>query len=114
MYGEPCMAPPSDPFIQLDTSASDTFCGVRTDGTLECWTQEHLNQVFWPSLPAGTFSSVSVQGSSACAQRTDGTVECFDSTGQPWFASAVQFDAVDYGGGIHSDGSLECWGDITR
>ena len=49
-----------------------TTCGVRTDGTVECWGDEYLSQA-----PAGTFAAVSAGVWHTCGIRTNGTVSCW-------------------------------------
>jgi hypothetical protein len=52
-------------------------CGIRTDGTLTCWSRAlELPDRFGP--PAGTFQSVSAEKTGClCGVRTDGRVSCW-------------------------------------
>ena len=62
-------------------------CGVRTDGTVECWGS---NDDPWgdfagqATAPEGTFITVDVGAYHSCGLRTDGTVDCwgFNEHGQ--------------------------------
>ena len=49
-------------------------CGVRTDGSLECWGRDHYDQA---TPPDGEFTSVSAGSTHTCGVRTDGTVACW-------------------------------------
>ena len=49
-------------------------CGVRPDGTVECWGKDFDGQ---SSPPGGSFSSISARGFHTCGVRLDGTVECW-------------------------------------
>jgi hypothetical protein len=53
-------------------------CGVRTDGTAQCWGDNSYNV---SSPPDGTFTSISAGYYHSCGVRTDGTAECWGSNG---------------------------------
>ena len=94
---------------------SQHSCGLRTDGTVECWGDDTVGQT---RAPAGQFSAVSAGGQHSCGLRTDGTVECWGAnTIRQTDAPAGQFSAVSAGGrhscGLRTDGTVECWGDNT-
>ena len=57
-------------------------CGVRTDGTVECWGSNEDgdgNVVGQATPPGGSFASVGAGALHTCEVRTDGTVECWGS-----------------------------------
>lgn len=47
-------------------------CGVRAEGTVECWGAEAFGQA-----PARFFAAVSTDAWDSCGVRTDGTVACW-------------------------------------
>ena len=49
-------------------------CGVRTDGSVECWGWNVVGQA---TSPSGEFASVSAGNQHTCGVRTDGSVECW-------------------------------------
>jgi len=123
-FGQSCATPPSDAFLRVDAAnEGDDVCGLRTDGTLQCWGSDSNGTSLWTNVPTGTFSAVSVSpaGGNACALLPDGTPQCFTHQGYPDFALPGPFDTIDTGGyyhvsacGVRPDGRLECWGDIHR
>ena len=75
--------PPSGAFASVSAGAFHT-CGVRTDGTGECWglhEDEDGNVVGQATPPPGEFASVSAGLLHTCGVRTDGVVECWGSDG---------------------------------
>ena len=92
-------------------------CGVRTDGTLDCWGNRRRLDIM--PIPTGTFQSVSAGLTHACGLRTDGTVACWGSVYPLGFAPfdlspQGTFRDVDAGWdvscAIRTDGELACWG----
>ncbi|MDE0168829.1 MAG: S8 family serine peptidase [bacterium] len=87
-------------------------CGVRTDGTVECWGNNAEGQA---TAPAGSFTQVSAAAQHSCGVRTDGTVECWTRNvlGRAT-APAGSFTqvsaAVQHSCGLRTDQSVECWG----
>ena len=51
-------------------------CGVRRDGSVECWGFDLSGQA---TPPSGEFASVSGGGGHTCGVRRDGSVECWGS-----------------------------------
>ena len=49
-------------------------CGLRTDGTVECWGASFEGEA---DAPGGAFRAVSAGGIHSCGLRTDGTLECW-------------------------------------
>ena len=95
-------------------------CGLRSDGTIECWGRNEDGQA---DPPAGRFRAVSAGGTivtaraggHSCGLRIDGTIECwgYNARGQA-DAPPGEFTAVSAGGhfscGIRTAGTTECWG----
>ncbi len=72
------------------------------------------------TVPAGTFTSVSLGGLHACAVRTDATLACWGTNTFAPGASVAPpgtFRSVSAGNenscGLRTDGTLACWGDDT-
>ena len=60
-------------------------CGVRDDGSVECWGNDYYVWVNGRATPpAGEFASVSAGGSHTCGVRRNGSVACwgYDEVGQ--------------------------------
>jgi alpha-tubulin suppressor-like RCC1 family protein len=98
-------------FSQVSAGEVHT-CGIRSDGTVECW---GFNDYRQSSPPSGAFSQVSAGLYHTCGLRSDGTVACWgdDDDGQssPPSGTFTQVSAGDYHTcGIRSDGTVECWG----
>ncbi len=78
-WGTPALPTPNTGFTQIDSvkdsSSYESFCGVRTDGTIQCWGGSS------PSPPSGNdFARVFLGGYSSSdhhALRADGTVVTF-------------------------------------
>ena len=106
-------------FAKVSSGARHS-CGVRTDGTIQCWGRtpygfsEFIDDP--PPRPSGSFSSVSAGNGYSCGVRTDGTVQCWGSSRrygvqQPPSGS---FSSVSAGNehscGVRTDGTVQCWG----
>ena len=48
-------------------------CGVKADGSIQCWGDSEYGQA---TPPSGEFASVSAGGFHTCGVRADGSVEC--------------------------------------
>ena len=90
----------------------DHSCGLKTDGTINCW-GDGVSDDHAP--PSGSFASVSAGHNHTCGVRTDGRLLCWGAgrVGGPT-PHAGQFTAVsageDYDCGVASDGAVLCWG----
>ncbi len=99
-------------------------CGLRTDGTIDCWGSDWWRQV--SDVPSGTFLAVDAGGRHACGLRSDGSVECWGYNtsdanrlrqDRDWSNRAPQgtFAALsvgyNYSCGLLADGTIDCWGD---
>ena len=87
-------------------------CGLRADGTVACWGDNHFGQA---EAPGGQFTAVSAGGEISCAVDQDQAIVC-------WGASylglsdppAGRFQSVSAGFrhacGLRIDGTIGCWG----
>ena len=108
--------------LQYVSAGAGYSCGVRTDGTIECWGYNDYGQA---DAPEGAFSAVSAGGSHTCGVRANGTIECWGNNhlGQS-NAPEGQFVAVsvsvgsgttgNHSCGLRADGHSVCWGVIHR
>ncbi len=92
-------APPSGTFKHVSVG-----CGVRTDGSLDCWAGEG-NEGF-PTV--GTFSEVETNGDPSCALATNGTVECW-RFGASHPAPQGTFTALGWNSGLTGAGTISRW-----
>lgn len=110
--------------VGVGSWAEHYACGLRLDGTLECWGDNSHGRA---APPDGQFQSISVAAQHACGVRVDGTVACWG--GKETYIggghAAVMppggtFRSVSVGGrpnhgthyscGIRTDGTPVCWG----
>ena len=122
---EPPPAVPTLPALSGDAASFATIsaggyhsCGLRGDGTVECWGSNDYGQ---STPPDGQFVSVSAGDEHSCGVREDGTVECWgsnESLYSDWSGQSTppdgQFVSVSAGRyhscGVREDGTVECWG----
>ena len=87
-------------------------CGLRVDGSIDCWGSNPFGQA---DAPAGEFSALTAGAHHSCGLRDDGSAECWGSNivGQLG-APAGRFVALSAGWGhtcgVRTDQYLECWG----
>ena len=72
-------------------------CGVRLDGSLECWGSDYAETYAAPSLPDGDYTQVGVGVDFACALRVDGKVDCWGNAFSLRFASESEPDEPRWG-----------------
>jgi hypothetical protein len=93
----------------IDAGAAHT-CGLKTDGTVECWGQNFWNGRSTP--PDVRLSQISAGDWITCGIGADGTVACWGSVEAD--APAGPFAAVSVGAyytcAIRLDGTVACWG----
>ena len=110
-------------FISVGSGEKHT-CGVRDDGSVECWGSNQR----WDGLfvgqatpPGGVFVMISAGYEHTCGVRDDGGVECWGSNqrrdglfvGQatpPEGTFLSVSSAHEYACGVRDDGGVECWG----
>ena len=104
--------PRSDAFVAVSAGGLHT-CGLRGDGTVECWDGNFFAEL---GSPPGRFSAVTSGEFHSCGLRTDGTVDCWVSlelVNQEDTPSG-RFSAVSAGDGftcgVRDGGAVECWG----
>jgi alpha-tubulin suppressor-like RCC1 family protein len=119
MIGE--KVPHTAPVFVAVTTSSSAACGIRTDGAVECWTDEGLAV---PS-PPGRFARLSSAGDSgwsderACGIHLDGSIDC-------WPLDHGYFDQNEFetapgafvritssanrSCAIRTNGTIACWG----
>ena len=66
-------APPAGTFRQIDAGSLHS-CGLRLDGTVECWGANDYGQ---SDAPTGTFEQVAAGTWCSCGIRPCGAVECW-------------------------------------
>ena len=123
------MQTPVGPFVAI--SEGGDACGIRPEGRVECWRTHPF--AWWDDLrpPGGVFTAVSVGGRHACGLRIDGTVDCWGSNDVRVFSGSEVHASEHFSGqarppsgmfsviaagyehtcGIHSGGTVACWGD---
>ena len=104
-------------FVSVSAATSHT-CGVRRDGSVQCWGSNEDPDGEWlgqATPSAGEFDSVSAGFWHTCGVMRDGSVECWgwDSSGQAT-PPAGEFALVSAGShhtcGLKRDGTVDCWG----
>ena len=115
--------PPRGAFTAV-TVGDDHSCGIRPDGSVECWGDDAYGQ---STPPPGTFTALSAGSSFTCGLRPDGRAECWGglpadrdygsgparSEHAPVPAPTGQFAALSAGlgqaCGLRLDGGMDCW-----
>ena len=119
----PPAPPPPGPFVALE-AGSQIACGLRADGSSECWIATGLRTFETaPSLnatdaPRGTFSAVAAGAYHTCALRTDGSVACWGENSRAQATPSPGVYVAISAGKRHTcalatDNALTCWGDNT-
>ena len=89
-------------------------CGVKRDGSVECWGNNEYGQAM---PPAGEFATISAGFYHTCGVRRVGALSCWGHN-QYWHGEVNpppgKFASVSAGWshtcGVKADGSAECWG----
>ena len=108
----PTTTPPPSGTFQAVTAGGFHSCGLRTDGTAQCWGYNGFGQT---DAPTGAFTAITAGDWHSCGLRTDGTAQCWGSniSGQT-DAPTGTFTAITAGGfhscGLRTDGTAQCWG----
>jgi hypothetical protein len=91
-------------------------CGLKADGTLQCWGNNDYGQTAVPS-PNANWVQVSAGWSYTCGLKGDGTLQCWGNNGNGQTtvpspnANWVQVSAgTVHTCGLKADGTLQCWG----
>ena len=102
-------------YTQISTGKLHT-CGVRQDGTIDCWGANGRGQ---STPPEGEFLQVSAGGGHSCGVKADSTIVCWGSSAVPSLPASQKFSQVSAGElhacGITVPGENErrrvaCWG----
>jgi hypothetical protein len=119
------MPPEAGSYTQID-AAYGHFCGLKSDGSVDCWGYRLAgtpNYASWSSESSSTdFVHVEVATGYACGLKGDGTIECWGDDEDGNFASNLtppagtfsSFALVDGLGCARrvSDNGITCWGDV--
>ena len=90
------------------SAGEDHACGMREDGSVECWGNNWNGKA---TTPEGRFSSISAGEYHTCGVREDGTVECWGQKATPPEGRFLSVSAgLFYTCGVGEDGSVNCWG----
>ena len=104
--------PPSGQFAAIAGGGRYYFCGIKTDGAVQCWGPNGQGQ---SDPPGGQFTAIAAGGYHSCGIKTDGTVRCWGWNEQGQADPPTgQFAAIAAGWnhscGIRTDGAIQCWG----
>ena len=74
----------SEPQFTAITAGHRYTCGLRTDGTVDCWSGHGSSGGTFVPFPGGTFTAITTGWQHSCGLRSDGTVDCWgdDSYGE--------------------------------
>lgn len=116
----------ASPFVQVDGGYQHT-CGLRADGTVECWGKDDHEVV--SGAPSGSFVEVSAGLYRSCARPASGPLLCWGKPVWPIIDPSLMLDieedegdqtlptglvGMQVGGdadcGIGADGAVRCWG----
>jgi hypothetical protein len=105
--------PPSDSGYQYAVSGIPYRCGLRTDGSVECWGDQFSDRLDAPDV---TFESIEAATYHTCGLTPSGEIRCWGSLGSgQGDAPNEAFEAMTTGRqftcGLKQDGSVSCWGD---
>ena len=95
------------------SSGAGHYCGLRADGTIDCWGWNDAGQT---NAPGGVFTALSAGLNHNCGLRDDGAVKCWgDNSHGQVDAPTGTFIAVranhNYSCATKANGVEQCWGD---
>ena len=110
--------PPAGQWQRMEAGIAHQ-CGLKADGSIECWGDNTDNQLANAPASTETFRAFSVGWNHACAIRDDGTLKCWGNAGNgkttPPSGTYVQVAAGNtFTCAIRSDGVRVCWGDDSH
>ena len=91
-------------------------CGLKEDGTIECFGANHQGQL---NVPAEKFKTVTAGATHTCGVTVDGRITCWGDNGRGQL-QAPQGELVAVSAGrdhtcsVRVDGRITCWGDNGR
>ena len=106
--------PPEGTFKSV-TGGLHYACGVRSDGTIDCWGKRNR----WEPIPQGRFLSVDAGIGGICGIRQDRSIACWqlEGIGTPFSGISpprgkfkqVTTDVFGHSCAIRDDGAVVCW-----
>ena len=102
--------PPDGRFTALSSGGIFYTCGLRDNGTVDCWDKTYSGE---STPPGGRFTAVASGEEYSCGIRTDGTVDCWgynDGRTTPPAGTFTNVAVSRHSCGIKTDGTIECWG----
>ncbi len=108
-----CTEAPDDSF-QAIAAKAEHCCGIRTDGSLRCWSWG-ADKFGNATPPTGSFIELATAVKSACAIRADGVLACwgegFAGDESPPLGKFVKIAlSSSHACALRSDGKVQCWG----
>ena len=108
-YGSDSQVYSESAFVEVSAGGFHS-CGLRDNGTVECW---GINDHGQSSDPYGQFQSVSAGKEHSCGVRVDGTVDCWGNHAQSGSPEGVFVEVSagkEHSCGVRPDGTVDCWG----
>lgn len=107
--------PTPTPFAAVSAGQAHT-CGLRADGTIDCWGRNDEGQA---SAPYGTFKAVATGVYYSCGLRVSGSVQCWGQGSVAQASPPAEPLGAIFGGtfhvcGLREDGSAVCWGENSH
>jgi hypothetical protein len=113
-FGSDSITAPSGTFIVIEAGEYGHHCGLRTDGTVDCWGDELYTVI--SDVPAGVFIDITAGSSFACALDVAGEATCWGKDDEELLAPPAGPYTQISGGSNHvcgilaSGGAIQCWG----
>ncbi|MYG87308.1 MAG: hypothetical protein F4190_02100, partial [Acidimicrobiales bacterium] len=94
------------------TASAYHNCGLRQNGTVECWGSNRSGE---SSPPSGAFTAIAIGVGHSCGIRENGTVECWGDnwkgrSSPPSGAFTAITASAYHNCGIRENGTVACWG----